>query len=139
METGSAEDKALEIAFYADDGRIGGTDADAVQASLDCFTDLFGRMGLKMNGTKTEAMTSAWVGRPTTISHGAYKRKLAGTGAEYKERSSEMGACPVCGDKLQKRLLARHLRDQHPGVEPPRLDLEDVGSPFGAPGPGSTT
>jgi hypothetical protein len=127
--TGDAAAREIAIAFYADDGKIGGTDAGAVQASLDVFTDLFGRMGLKMNGTKTEAMTSATPGRPTQIRHGAYQRKLAGTGAEYKARSSAMGVCPVCGDEIQKRSLARHLRDQHPGVTPPRLDLEDLVSP----------
>jgi hypothetical protein len=129
MENGGAADRELAIAFYADDGRIGGTDAEAVQASLDAFTDLFGRMGLKMNGTKTEAMTLATTGRPTQISHGAYRRKLAGTGAEYLARSLEKGICPVCAEELQKRSLTRHLRDQHPGVTPPRLDLEDIGLP----------
>jgi hypothetical protein len=129
MESGSAADRELTIAFYGDNGRIGGTDADAVQASLDAFTDLFGRMGLKMNGTKPEAMTSATTGGPTQISHGAYQCKLVGTGAEYIARSLEKGTCLVCAKEIQKRSLARHLRDQHPGVTPPRLDLEDIGLP----------
>lgn len=30
MEEGRAVDRELEIAFYADDGRIGGTDANTV-------------------------------------------------------------------------------------------------------------
>ena len=30
---------------------------------------------------------------------------------------------------MQKRSLARHIRNQHPGVIPPRLDLEDIMSP----------
>jgi hypothetical protein len=96
MATSSAADRELAIAFSADDGRIRGTDAGAVQASLDVFKDLFGRMGLKMNGTKMEAMTLATSSRPTQISHGAYRCKIVGTGAEYKARSSKKGACPVC-------------------------------------------
>jgi hypothetical protein len=39
----------------------------------------------------------------------------------------EKGTFPVCAKEIQKRSLARHLRDQHPGVMPPRLDLEDIG------------
>jgi hypothetical protein len=35
----------------------------------------------------------------------------------------------VCGKETQKRSLARHLRDQHPGVPLPRLDLEDIRLP----------
>jgi hypothetical protein len=42
MRAGDAAARELAIAFYADDGRIGGTGTGAIQASLDVFTDLFG-------------------------------------------------------------------------------------------------
>lgn len=131
-EESRAQDEAptsLDTSFYADDGRIGGYDARAVQRSLDVFTNLFARMGLQMNASKTEAMSTTTTARPTAIRTGAYHRKLEGAGAEYITRSSEMGECPVCAQPLQKRSLARHLRDQHPGVAPPPLDLETVVSP----------
>jgi hypothetical protein len=48
----------VKVAFYADDGRIGGEDPVAVQESLHRFVDLFARMGLQMNAAKTEAMVS---------------------------------------------------------------------------------
>ena len=131
-EESRAQDEApavLDTSFYADDGRIGSYDAKAVQRSLDVFTDLFSRMGLKMNAGKTEAMSSTMATRPTSIRTGAYHRKLAQSGAEYKTRSTEMGSCPVCAKPLQKRSLARHLRDQHPGAAPAPLDLEGLASP----------
>ena len=123
------EQDAVKVKFYADDGAIGSYDPIAVQATLDTLIDLFARMGLTMNGDKTEAMASTTATRPTRWRHGAYQRKLEGTGAEYITRSKEMGECPVCSKPLQKRSLARHLRDQHPGVAPPRLELETLTSP----------
>ena len=37
------------VRFYADDGAIGGTDAAAVQHSLDAVIEGFARMGIKVN------------------------------------------------------------------------------------------
>ena len=121
----------VRVAFYADDGRIGGVDPVAVQSSLTSFVDLFARMGLQMNAAKTEAMVSTPVVKTTKIREGAYIRKLRGTGPEYAERSTAIMQCPIaeCGQQMQKRSLARHFRNQHPGMLPPRLDLEDIASP----------
>jgi hypothetical protein len=125
----SGETAELDMAFYADNGQIGGFLAPAVQRCLDVYTNLFARVGLKMNGTKTEAMTPSTSGKLTQIRRGAYQQKLAGTGAEYKTRSKEMGQCPVCQALMQKQCLARHVRDQHPETEMTRLDTEEEVSP----------
>ena len=79
----------VKVAFYADDGRIGGEDPVAVQESLHRFVDLLARMGLQMNAAKTEAMVSTPVVKPVKIREGTYRQKLEGTGPEeYAERSS---------------------------------------------------
>ena len=120
LSRGTRDEEAdIGVTFYADDGRIGGEAPDDVHGSLDSFTDLFSRMGLKMNVTKTEAMTAAPEGKPTQKQAGAYHRKLGQTGAEYMERSRETGVCPFCSREMQKRSLARHVQDQHPGEVPP--------------------
>ena len=121
----------VRVAFYADDGRIGGENPEAVQRSLSKFVDLFARMGLQMNAVKTEAMVSTPAVKPTRIREGAYRRKLEGRGPEYAERSTVTMQCPIagCGKVMQKRSIARHIRNQHPGVPPPRLELEDILSP----------
>ena len=118
--------KEIRVAFYADDGRIGGEDPDAVQLSWSRFVDLFARMGLQMNAAKTEAMVSTPVVRSTKLRESAYRRKLEGSGPEYAARSSAIMQCPVagCGKEMQKRSMARHVRNLHPGVVPPRLELE---------------
>ena len=84
-------------------------------------------MGLQMNAAKTEAMVSTPVVKATKIREGAYRRKLRGTGPEYVDRSRMPMQCPIagCNSVLQKRSLASHMRNQHPGVLPPRLELED--------------
>ena len=47
----------LFTSFYADDGRLGGFDnPEQVQIGLDAYTDLFGRLGLELNETKTKFM-----------------------------------------------------------------------------------
>jgi hypothetical protein len=61
-----------DVSFYADDGRIGGSNAVAVQASLETFTDLFARMGLAMNATKTVAMSSVFLTRTGKMHTEAY-------------------------------------------------------------------
>ena len=43
--------------FYADDGYIASTDAGLLQRSVDVLTDLFDRVGLKTNVSKTKVMT----------------------------------------------------------------------------------
>ena len=69
--------------------------------------------------------------KATRIREGAYRRKLEGTGPQYVERSTATMQCPIagCGKEMQKRSLARHIRNQHPGELPPRLELEDIVSP----------
>jgi hypothetical protein len=128
LESGRGD---VRVVFYADDGRLGGEDPSEVQASLSRFVDLFARMGLQMNAVKTEAMVSSPVVREIRIREGAYQRKLQGSGPEYVARSSAVMQCPIadCGKAIQKRSMARHIRTQHPGERPPRLELEDIVSP----------
>ncbi|MGL4351544.1 MAG: RNA-directed DNA polymerase [Plesiomonas shigelloides] len=128
LESGGGD---VRVVFYADDGRLGGEDPLLVQASLTRFVDLFARMGLQMNAVKTEAMVSSPVVKEIRIREGAYQRKMRGSGPEYVERSSAVMQCPIagCGKAIQKRSMARHIRNQHPGERPPRLELEDIVSP----------
>ena len=81
-----------------------------------------------MNAAKTEAMVSTPVVKATKIREGAYRRKLRGTGPEYVDRSRMPMQCPIagCNSVLQKRSLASHMRNQHPGVLPQGLSLRTV-------------
>ena len=124
-----AAEGTVAVSFYADDGRIGRYDQTAVQKYMDICMDLFGRMGLEMNAVKTETLSSVTNNQRTRISHGAYKWRRRGTGAEYKQRFKQQGTCPICGDELQLWSLLRHIRMQHPRVPPPHLELEDICSP----------
>jgi hypothetical protein len=46
----------LGTTFYADDGRLSGTDPVRLQQGLTIVADLFKRMGLRLNTNKTKAM-----------------------------------------------------------------------------------
>ena len=115
----------LDCEFYADDGKVGSSDAASVQRSIDIMEDLFGRLGLKANAKKTKAMVT--VGCVDTIEQStqAYGRRIGGVGKNHREREAEKVACPLCGVFLQRKSLRNHLRFKHGGAAIPEEEKEE--------------
>ena len=110
----------LSTLFYADDGWVAGLCPLQVQQGVDTLENLFSRMGLVMNPTKTKAM----IGHPGVAVHvqssPAYRRRLTGDGGTYLERIRQETECPECGKMLQQGTLARHMLSQHDVYQRPR-------------------
>jgi exonuclease III len=104
----------VKAIFYADDGYIYSTNADALQQATDWIVDLFECMGLKANPEKTKAMICAPRPSVTRICTPAYKRKM-GDNAEptYSERKRQYMVCDFCNEQIQARSLSRHKRSKH--------------------------
>ena len=72
--------------FYADDGLLASHDAKRIKQGLDKFTELFLRLGLKMNATKTVVMVSGGPKEYGRQGPEAYERKVTGRGKTHRER-----------------------------------------------------
>jgi Reverse transcriptase (RNA-dependent DNA polymerase) len=81
--------------FYADDGRTGGEDPDEVQEVQDVIDDLFERVGLFVNTSKTVTMTSSQRFRPTQLNPSAVLHAQLGN-PEYQHRWTAPTECLVC-------------------------------------------
>ena len=79
-----------------------------MQCRLDIFIDGFARVGLKMNATKTEAMTMQGGRAVHRISDKAYSRCLTGIGTSYKEHSLQKVQCNHCGRLVNCQYLSKH-------------------------------
>jgi hypothetical protein len=81
MNDGTAQErKETRAQFYADDGLLSGENPQEVQRAMDIFTNIFARVGLKMNATKTKAMTMIGSKAYASISKIAYTRRITGEG-----------------------------------------------------------
>jgi hypothetical protein len=103
----------VQKVFYADDGRTGGEDATEVQEVQDVIDDLFERVGLFVNTSKTVSMTNALRFRPTQLNPAAVLRAQLGR-PEYQQRWIAPTECPVCAKVMQNRALRRHCLHAHP-------------------------
>ena len=103
----------LTSSFYADDGRLASICARALQRACEMVTDLFGRVGMKVNPIKTKAMVGHNGNLRLQLSSPAYKRRMDGTGDSYREAKRRKVDCPVCHQELQAASLARHLHSRH--------------------------
>jgi hypothetical protein len=102
--------------FYADDGLLASHNAERVQQGLDKFTELFLRVGLKMNATKTVVMISGGPKEYARQGPEAYHRKVTGKGKTHRERMAEKVKCPMCEKEMRRQSLQQHGRRCH-GVE----------------------
>ena len=98
--------------FYADDGYIASTDAELLQRSVDVLTDLFDRVGLKTNVSKTKVMTCVDARIRVRQSDEVYYNTRHGfrTREEWNRRRVE---CDKCGMELSAASLNSHLETQH--------------------------
>jgi len=106
--------------FYADDGQLRDYNAEHLQSALTIMEKLFLRVGLKINGRKTKALTTVPTVATTQISDVAYKRRMERTGDTYRERKQARIVCPLCDLAMQARSLATHFQAKHPTIPIPR-------------------
>ena len=99
--------------FYADDGLIASRDSEWLQQSIDVLTDLFARVGLKTNTTKTKAMICTPGYIATQMSDQQYRRRMRGTGQTYRERQRRRVECSLCNRNLAAASLPSHMLSQH--------------------------
>jgi hypothetical protein len=107
-------DDVVRAIFYADDGHIYSSDADALQKAADLIVDIFERVGLKANPTKTKAMICAPNPSVIRISSPAYQRRMNDpTAPTHRERKRLPVECDICHTTVQSRNLVRHKRAKH--------------------------
>jgi GAGA factor len=105
--------------FYADDGWLASHDPTILQSALNLATDLFQRMGLQMNATKTKSMNSHPGSEIHYISTPAFSRRMLGNGPTYSAYQRRLTICPICEASIQQRNLRQHLVTQHQTYERP--------------------
>ena len=103
--------------LYADDGLIAGFNAKQVQHELSIITELFAKVGLNMNATKTKSMVMVGARQYHSISDEAYERRMKGTGESYKTRMSRLITCPECDKEMRMSHLKTHLSLIHNKVQ----------------------
>ena len=110
-EVSETDVKRLLVLFYIDDGYMASPDRVFLQKSMDILVDIFERIGLKTNASKTKAMTCVPGKIKTLRSEETYARTVAGI--RKKDWSSHEVDCHVCGLTLQASSLDEHLVTQH--------------------------
>ena len=99
--------------FYADDGRIAGYDPTVVQTGIDTFIELFARIGLQLNPTKTKFMVSSPTRQSYLLSDAAYRRRFDPSFPTSRCRSLTKIPCPICQRSLNSQYLHQHMREIH--------------------------
>jgi exonuclease III len=110
--------------FYADDGWLASHNPAILQSALDMATDLFQRLGLRMNATKTKSMNSHPGSELHYIATPAFSRRMLGIGPSYSATQRRVISCPVCEASVQQRNLKTHLITQHQIFERPTKRLK---------------
>jgi hypothetical protein len=118
--------------LYVDDGLIASYQLELAQDGLDYMVELFQRMGLNTNTSKTKSLTCSPHSEKDHISIQAYKRRMDGGGPTHQDRQSRQYECPVCKNGMAARYLHIHLRQVH-GMQAPPIkspeNLTSVGNP----------
>ena len=103
--------RVIAAVFYADDGLIATRDPAVLQDAFDLLTDLFDRVGLATNETKTEVMVFLPDRIRTCLSEDAYLSRM-----DTLHRASKKAGkveCHICQKKFGRLCLASHLASQH--------------------------
>jgi hypothetical protein len=104
---------ALSALFYADDGKLAGSNPSLVQTGLDLFVQLFRRIGLELNATKTQTMICLGPKPLGHMSTMAYKRRFDQSFPTHRERKLSKVLCHICSKAMNNQYLPIHLRDIH--------------------------
>ena len=106
------EIRRLLTCFYVDDGVLASTDPTFLQDAFDRLVDLFERVGLRTNTTKTEAMTFLPGKIRNCLSEQAYAQRMEELGSSRRP-TSRRTTCYKCGRELAVGSLLKHLSTQH--------------------------
>ena len=98
--------------FYADDAVVAGRDVEFVQESLDIIVDLFERVGLRTNTSKTVSMACIPGRIRTRLTTSTYHRVRAGMERTGDWRRRKV-TCDICDATLSANSLDSHLQTQH--------------------------
>jgi hypothetical protein len=85
--------------FYADDGIIASYQPELAQDSLDYLVELFQRMGLNTNTSKTKSFTCSPRLAKGHITIQAYTRRMDGDGPTHRDRQRRRSEFPVCQNR----------------------------------------
>ena len=98
--------------FYIDDAYLASRDAGFLQHALDILVDLFKRVSLQMNTSKTQTMICTPGQIWTQLPMESYRRMQRGqvTAGKWNARNVE---CQQCRKELKASSLGRHLADVH--------------------------
>jgi hypothetical protein len=103
---GGAINEGIAAMLYVDDGLLASDQPDSL-------VDLFERVGLNANTSKTKSMTCEPSPEQGPICDHAYKRRMTGYGFSYKTRQRRKVTCPACDKEMDAGYLARHQREIH--------------------------
>ena len=103
--------------FYADDGLLQNQDPILLQKDLDCLFELFSRMGLKPNASKTKFMIFRGAPAPCAKTRRNYNkihrpRRIASSSTDREWRKART-KCTICGKDLANGSLQRHMKLIH--------------------------
>jgi hypothetical protein len=114
MNNGTAQErKETRAQFYADDGLLSGENPQEVQRAMDTITNVFARIGLKMNATKTKAMTMVGSKVYFSISKIAYTGRVTGEGHTHPERNLQKVECELCGGMICQQHVVNHQKTRN--------------------------
>jgi hypothetical protein len=106
-------DNTTQTFFYADDGRLAGTDPVAVQKGLTLLVELFERMNLHLNTDKTKVMIMFAHAASRRESLEAYTRRFDRSLPTYRARSLQKVSCPQCNRRMNRQYLPIHQHEAH--------------------------
>ncbi len=98
--------------FYVNDAFLASWDAGFLQHALTLLVDLFKRVGLQVNTSKTQTMICTPGRIRTQLPSESYCRMQTGqaTASEWNSCNIE---CYQCGKELKASSLGHHLADVH--------------------------
>ena len=103
--------------FYADDGLIQHQDPTALQKDLDHLLELFSKIGLKPNASKTKFMIFCGAPAPRAKSRANYNKIHRSRGLDSSLSDREwrklQTTCNICGKELANGSLQRHMTLLH--------------------------
>ena len=105
--------KDLVAYFYEDNRLVMSNQLERMKRLCGVLTDLFDRVGLRMNTWKTVSMEFQACHMPGSMSVMAYDRRLAGMGPTYRERNMIQVQFPECGVGVAAELLLTHCQSWH--------------------------
>ena len=118
----------LSLLFYADDGRMAGDNPETLQDGLNLLVDLFKRLGLYMNSTKTKAMIFFGGSGSRHMAPEAYARRFNKSLPTHRERSLQKVQCLKCAKFMNRQHLTPHMREVHhePLLSNPSASISQV-------------